>query len=604
MLDDPSIVGFSSAKLQLQTADTGLLIDRDVSLPDQWRANTSRSFSKSYFLEFEHSNLEALAFFVPFAQDQVTLFLNGEVIPALHYTRGRTYWLWNKPLLFRFAAASLRSGANSLELKLASTGSSRVALGKVYLGPLEKMDTLYLFFWRAQVGVPFAICVLMTIAAIAFAAYAPIGGKLFWTAAGFNLSGAITMANWLLAAPLLEPHVWFAAMTFFEYVALLLLTVFFILYLRLRSWVLAIAGSFIFPILSLSVAAMFMGDMDTTMNVLESAEVAWGIGGVVLSGLVVWCYFKYSSLDAQAIIWGVVLLIAFGLRDTFVHLGMLPATLGLHIPIGFAIVTFSMIFISLRMAIRHASGLENYRLELGRRVEEHAREIDQLTAKQSELELTAIAGRLSQIYSHELRNPIGTSLASGNLALKQLNTENDPLRQEAQHIVRSSMVCSELLGQILAAEEGLFPGDSQVPLMMPEWLIAHSEDLSSAIGSRLSVGDSVSVRVLAKPRSLLQALGLLLSDICVHQSDSCTVTAVVNCIGPRAQLMFFFSKPVPISDSDRKDWAAKIASAQAMLSVDNASLQVLYDGTGCVYACLIDAQSAPENRTNVEAQVR
>ncbi|MGB0865112.1 MAG: hypothetical protein ACPGSC_01310, partial [Granulosicoccaceae bacterium] len=229
------------------------------------------------------------------------------------------------------------------------------------------------------------------------------------------------------------------------------------------------------------------------------------------------------------------------------------------------------------------------RKELGGRVHRHTRELNELNEKQVELELTAIVGRLSQVYSHELRNPIGTCLASGNLALKQLEPGQESLRKEAQQIVTSSMACSELFGQMLATEEGLFPAESQVPLLMPEWLIAHSDELSTAIGARLTVGESISVKVVAQPRSLLQAIGLLLSDICDQQVQSSTVLATVSSAENRARMLFFFSQPMQVSTPDGEPyWTASMASAQALLSVDGASLEVLYDAGGLVFACLID----------------
>lgn len=604
LLDSPDLYRFDTAKLQLQTVDTGTLVERTVDLPDQWRAGAPRTFQKTYRFKFDRRilNIPQLGFFVPFAKDGVKLRLNGHEVPAHRYTRGRTYLLWNRPLLFRFADDSLHADENLLELEVSSTGSSRIALGKVYLGPLEKMDALYGFFWRVQVAVPLAVFVLMILAAIAFAAYAPVGGVLYWVAAAFNLSAGLSMFNWLLVSPPLPPHVWYALVSIFEYLALSFMTLFMFLYLKLRSWLMVACGIFVVPILILSFAALFVSDMDTVMKLLESAEVAWGIGGIILACVAIWCYFINKSLDDQAIIWGVGLLIAFGLRDTFVHAGVLPASSGLHIPIGHVIVTLSMIFVFLRAAIRHSRELESYRAELGGRVGRHSREIGELSGKQSELEITAIVGRLSQIYSHELRNPIGTCLASGNLALKQLDESHEKLRAEARRIVESSMVCSELLGQMQATEEGLFPEDSKVPLMMPEWLIAHSEDLSTAIGCRLSVGESAPVKILAQPRSLLQALSLLLSDICDYQPAAYSVTAVVNRIESRAQLMFLFSQPVDVGASAGRLWTSGMASAKALLAADNASLEVLYDADGKVYACMVEAESHA-TRSAPEVQV-
>lgn len=133
-----------------------------------------------------------------------------------------------------------------------------------------------------------------------------------------------------------------------------------------------------------------------------------------------------------ATLWGVGLLIAFGLRDSAVHLGMVPLFKGLHIPIGHLIATLSMIFIFLQTAIQYGRELDNYGNELGGRFNRHAKEIQEITAKQSDLELMAIVGRLSQNYSHESRNPVGACLASGDLALKQIEPEHEKLREGAK----------------------------------------------------------------------------------------------------------------------------------------------------------------------------
>lgn len=117
------------------------------------------------------------------------------------------------------------------------------------------------------------------------------------------------------------------------------------------------------------------------------------------------------------------------------------------------------------------------------------------------------------------------------------------------------------------------------------------EGLSTAIGARVTVGESVSVKISAQPRSLLQAIELVLSDICDQHPQGCTVSAVVSCIEERAQLMFFFSRPMPLGNvGGTPNWTASMASAQALLSVDHAKLEVLYDAEGFAIVCLIEAQ--------------
>jgi len=571
-LDDPQITRFDSAKMTLLTSDTQSPISRVMALPDQWHAGLPRTYQKTYEFYFERAADEGpQAFFVPFAQDSVSLTINGKELAAHRYTAGRTSWLWNRPLLYRFPDMMLLEGTNTVELTVGSTGTARIALGKTYLGPMPMMDDLYSYLWGFKVGIPMAGCVFMVVSAVAFLAYAPFGGTLYWIAAVFNLCAGVSMLNWLLATPPMSLHAWYAFSTLCEYLALSFMSLFMGLYLKVQKWLLVVLGGFTVPLILLAAAAMFGHDMDATSGILESAEVAWAFGGLLLFSVAMWRFTTHEDVNDQAILWGVVLLIAFGLRDSAVHLGMVPLSKGLHIPVGHLIVTLSMIFVFLRSAIGYSAELEGYRKELGGRVNRHAAEIRELGAKQSELELTAIVGRLSQIYSHELRNPVGTCLASGNLALKQLHADEEKLRTEAQQIVKASMACSDLLGQMLATEEGLFPADSRVQLLMPEWLIAHSEDISTAIGAR----------------------GLVLSDICDQLPEGCTVSAVVSCIEDRAQLMFYFSRPVKLGDDDGKpQWTASMASAQALLSVDNARLEVLYDAEGLVVACLVEAEIA------------
>lgn len=592
-LDDPQITRFDMAKMTLVTSDTASLITRDVSLPDQWHAGLPRTFHKTYQFNFKSTaDSGPLAFFVPFAQDSVVFRINGQELAAHRYTEGRTSWLWNRPLLFRFPDMLLSNHSNLVEIVVKSTGSTRIALGKVYLGPMHLMDELYSYLWNIKVGVPMAVCVFMVVSALAFLTYAPVGGALFWISALFNLSAAISMLNWLLATPPMSPNIWYAFVTLCEYMALCFMSLFMGLYLKVQRWLLVALGIFTVPILLLTVASIFGKDMDATLNLLESAEVAWAFGGVLLFAVAMWRFCIHDDLNDQAILWGVVLLIAFGLRDSAVHLGMVPLSKGLHIPIGHLIVTLSMVFVFLQTAIQYGRELDNYRNELGGRFNRHAKEIQEITAKQSELELMAIVGRLSQNYSHELRNPVGACLASGNLALKQIEPEHEKLRAEAKKIVSSSLACSDFLGQMLATEEGLFPADSRVQLLMPEWLIARSEDLSTAIGARVTVGESVTVKISAQPRSLLQAIGLVLSDICDQHPQGCTVSAVVSCIEDRAQLMFFFSRPMPVDNEGGVPlWTASMASAQALLSVDDAKLEVLYDAEGFAIVCLIEAQT-------------
>ena len=592
-LDEPEVTLFDTAKMTLVTPDTKSLITRDVSLPDQWHAGLPRTFHKTYQFNFERTaDSGPLAFFVPFAQDAVLFRINGQKLAAHRYTEGRTSWLWNRPLLYRFPDSLLNSHSNLVEIVVQSTGSTRIALGKVYLGPMHIMDDLYSNLWNIKVGVPMAGCVFMVVSALAFLAYAPVGGVLFWISALFNLSAGISMLNWLLVTPPMSLHVWYAFVTFCEYMALIFMSLFMGLYLKVQQWLLVALGLFTVPIMLLALAAMFGADMDSTHSILENAEVAWAIGGLLLFAVSMWRYCIHDDLNDQAILWGVVLLIAFGLRDSAVHLGMVPLSKGLYIPVGHLIVALSMVFVFLRSAIQYSTELDNYRKELGGRFNRHAAEIQEITAKQSELELMAIVGRLSQNYSHELRNPVGACLASGNLALKQIEPEYEKLRAEAKTIVSSSLVCGDLLGQMLATEKGLFPADSRVQLLMPEWLIARSEDLSTAIGARVTVGESVSVKISAQPRSLLQAIGLVLSDICDQHPQGCTVSAVVSCIEDRAQMMFFFSRPMPVdSEGGMPNWTASMASAQALLSVDNAKLEVLYDAEGFAIVCLIEAQT-------------
>ena len=592
-LDDPQITRFDMAKMTLVTTDTASLITRDVSLPDQWHAGLPRTFHKIYQFNFERTaDSGPFAFFVPFAQDSVIFRINGQELAAHRYTEGRTPWLWNRPLLLRFPDSLLNNGSNLVEVEVRSTGSTRIALGKVYLGPMNLMDGIYSYLWNINVGVPMAVSVFMAVCALAFLTYAPVGGALFWISALFNLSAGISMLNWLLTTPPMSPNVWYAFITLCEYMALCFMSLFMGLYLKVQRWLLVALGVFTVPVLLLTVASMFSKDMDATLTLLESAEVAWAFGGVLLFAVAMWRFCIHDDLNDQAILWGVVLLIAFGLRDSAVHLGMVPLSKGLHIPIGHLIVMLSMVFIFLQTAIQYGKELDNYRNELGGRFNRHAKEIQEISAKQSELELMAIVGRLSQNYSHELRNPVGACLASGNLALKQIEPEHEKLRTEAKKIVSSSLACSDLLGQMLATEEGLFPADSRVQLLMPEWLIAHSEDLSIAIGARMTVGESVSVKISAQPRSLLQAIGLVLSDICDQHPQGCTVSAVVSCIEDRAQMMFFFSRPMPVdSEGGTPIWTASMASAQALLSVDNAKLEVLYDAEGFAIVCLIEAQT-------------
>lgn len=90
------------------------------------------------------------------------------MLAAHRYTEGRTSWLWNRPLFFRFPDVLLNNLSNLVEIEVRSTGSTRVALGTVYLGPMQLMDEFYGYLWSIKAGVPMASCVFMVVSALAF----------------------------------------------------------------------------------------------------------------------------------------------------------------------------------------------------------------------------------------------------------------------------------------------------------------------------------------------------------------------------------------------------------------------------------------------------
>lgn len=60
------------------------------------------------------------------------------------------------------------------------------------------------------------------------------------------------------------------------------------LYLRVQRWLLVALGIFTVSILLLTLASMFGKDMDATLSILESAEVAWAFGGLLLFAVAMW----------------------------------------------------------------------------------------------------------------------------------------------------------------------------------------------------------------------------------------------------------------------------------------------------------------------------
>lgn len=594
LLESPQIRAVERAELRAVPA-RGRGTERVVALPHAWRAGAIHSRQKIYSFSFDAPLArEGLALLLPAVRDRVELRLNGAVLLPHEHTRVRLYWLWNRPLLYRFPAAML-ADANTVELRVTSAGSKRAALSKLYLGSSARLEDIYTLLRAISYGIPMAAMVLMACSAMASAAYALVGGRLYWLAALFNASAALSMLNWLVAAPVLAPHTWLAVSAFCKHVALGSLLFFLLFSLRLSRWFLLLVALATGPILLLSGAAMLGENMDRVCELLERAEAALMFGGVVLFGVGAWLACAHTRLHEQAFIWGVLVCVALGLRDGAVQLGVLPFSMGQHLPLGFLVMSLTMVFVFVRMAFRHMAELDGYRAAERARQSRREAEFQALRQQRTGLEMAAIVGRLSIRYSRELRNPIGDCLASGNLALKREHPGYQALGDEARQVVSSSLACSELLERLVAMESGVAPTRGPINLPMPAWLGARLDEISRATGAEFVVAQAPVVQVLAQPQTLLQALTTMLCDVCDNtRRPPGEIGLSVSQHHGRARLLFSFTAP-----GLGGYWSPRLSAANALLKADNASLELLYDADQRLMACAVnlrlgDALPAPD----------
>ncbi len=601
VLDDPSIVLVDSAVVRTHSSAESPRDNPVAALPDQWTNASPIERTKFYSFTFDRSTLgqESLAIFVPFARDNLILRLNGKTYGAFAYSSAQDRWLWNKPLLFRLAEGVLFEGENTVELEVSSASAMRVAVSEVYIGPTRKLDEVFTMGRRLQVTLPFATLVLLVMSALALLGYASHGGAVYIFAALFNISAAVSLLSWVLVIQPIDLQLWYILITLSQPIALTFVALFVCVYFGLARWIGGVILIFAMPVLCFGVAAVSTTDLNETIQLLKGSAFIWAICGCFMLAVVVWHYVHSNNFDDRVMLLGTILLVTYALRDSLVHLEFVSPSIGLHIPMGYTFFALSMAFVFLRSAVRRSRELERFRLDLSSRLESQTDEITKLTSKQKELELNAMAGRLSHIYSYEFRNPVGACLATGNLALKQIESGATSIRSEVQKIVDSSMECSELLAQMFASEVALPAVESSSVLRVPEWLNTNVDELARAFGCAVVISRSDSYVIRVQPRVLLQAVRLLLGDSDQRQNPLRKVKVQVTTGGKRVQLQFTFSRSLEPDQAGRsRHWVESYLSARALLNADDSDLRIFYNELGRMNAFVIDVprlNMAPAN---------
>ena len=150
-----STLAFLSGSLDdLRSVDRALLIEEgsksEVLLPRFWRAPTGNVTSTKFELQFD-TNDYALSFsdtyfFLPFFEQRAFLSINGTAIESPELEKPRYSPLAYSYALQKIPASALRSGINTIEIRV-ETGPGRFgALPNIYIGALDTLQSPFSLF--------------------------------------------------------------------------------------------------------------------------------------------------------------------------------------------------------------------------------------------------------------------------------------------------------------------------------------------------------------------------------------------------------------------------------------------------------------------------
>lgn len=138
--------------------DSDLLAGKNwhpVSLPHYWQhKHSDQSASRWYRLHFDLkvTPRKTWSVYIPRAIMNAAVYLNGKLIGQEGSMSAPLTRHWNKPYLFTVPVSMLEPRNNSLMIRLAAEPYSTGLIGRVYIGPQEKLVGLYKSRIRYQVS--------------------------------------------------------------------------------------------------------------------------------------------------------------------------------------------------------------------------------------------------------------------------------------------------------------------------------------------------------------------------------------------------------------------------------------------------------------------